>query len=383
MPRAPYARHSAPSPTKDPRLGPSALLRVFRIHQQLAGGRPVTAVSLARDLEVSDRTIKRDIETMRHQFGAPIAWDPSTQGYAYEAAFEFFPLLRLGADEAPALEMAGATFAAWRGTPLGAALYSALEKISHVVAGAVEVPAVDVAALIDEPADDAGLGERRWFAIALEAIKRQRVLRIHYLKARAREAETRTVHPLFLSHLDHRWVLLAFDPARDDVRHFVLGRFQDAQVTAHHFTPPAGFDPSRHLQGSMGRFAGKAEIEVRVRFDALVAPYLREHPWHRSQELTARPDGGIEATFRLNNLLDIERRVLACGRHAEVLAPAELRATIQAEVEKMHATYSSPAVERGPGAVRVAAPAAPFYQRKPPPGASGVPPPVITSPSNP
>lgn len=384
MPRTPYARRSASLPNEEHRFGPSALQRAFHIHQVLAQGRPVTAARFARNLGVSDRTIKRDIEAMRHHYGAPIAWDSCNRTYAYERDFEFLPLVRIGADEALALEMAGATFAAWRGTPLGAALYSALKKISHVVAGAVEVPAVDVAALIHQSDDgDGGFGERRWFAIALEAIKRRRILRIHYLKARAHETEARTVHPLFLSYLDHRWVLLAFDPKRADIRHFVLGHFQDAQVTAHHFAPPADFDPSRHLQGSMGRFAGNADIEVRVRFDAVVAPYLRERPWHRSQQLRPRLDGGIEAIFRLNNLLDIERRVLACGSHAEVLAPAELRATIRTEVERMHAIYSSPAVEREPAAVRVAEPAAPFSQRKPPAGTSGVPPPVLASPPHP
>ena len=341
----------------------------------------MTAVSFARELEVSDRTIKRDIETMRHHYGAPIGWDPSSQTYAYEADFEFLPLLQLGADEALALEMAGATFAAWRGTPLGAALYSALEKISHVVAGAVSVPAVDVAALVHNTDEsDRDFGERRWFAIALEAIKRRRVLRIRYVKARAHEAETRTVHPLFLCYLEHRWVLLAFDPTRDDVRHFVLGRFQDAQVTAHHFTPPAGFDPSARLQGSMGRFAGEAEIEVRVRFDSVVVPYLRERPWHRSQELRPRPDGGFEATFRLNNLIDIERRVLACGSHAEVLAPVELRETIRAEAAKLNAIYASPAEGCDGATLRVAESDASHFGRKRPAGTSGVPPRVIPSP---
>lgn len=380
MPCTPYARRSSRVPLDEHRLGPSALRRVFHIHQRLSQGRPVTAVSLARELEVSDRTIKRDIETMRDGFGAPIAWEACTQTYAYERDFEFLPLVRLSADEALALELAGATFGPWRGTPLGAALRGALEKISHVLGDSVSVPAVDVAALVYDGEDTGSdLSERRWFAVSLEAIKRRRALRIRYLKARAREAERRTLHPLHLAFLDRRWVLIAFDTTRRQIRHFVLGRFQDAQVTAHHFMPPADFDPRAHLRGSMGRFAGDTEVEVRVRFDAVVAPYLRERPWHRSQLLTEQPDGSIVATFRLNNLLDIERRVLACGSHAEVLAPAELRATIRAEVVKLYARYVSPAEEREPAAVRVAEPTAPFSQRKPPAGTSGVPPHLLGS----
>jgi len=338
MPRTPYARRSAPLPIEDHRLGPSALLRVFRIHQRLSGGRPVTAVSLAQELEVSDRTIKRDIESMRHHYGAPIGWDPSSQTYTYESDFEFLPLVRLAADEALALELAGATFGAWRGTPLGAALLSALEKIAYVVAGAVSVPAVDVAA-----------DERRWFAITLEAVKRRHELRISYLKPRAQEPETRIVHPLHLAYLDHRWTLIAHDPARRGLRNFVLGRFREAHVTAHHFAPPAGFDPKTYLSGSMGRFVSDAVFEVRVPFDAIVAPYIRERPWHRTQSLVEQSGGALVASYRLNNLVDIQRRILACGSHAEVLAPAELRETIRAEAAAMLEIHEKPPAAGTPG----------------------------------
>lgn len=310
----------------------------------------MTATSLARELEVSDRTVKRDIESMRYHYGAPIAWDPSSQTYSYEKDFEFLPLVRLGADEALALELAGATFGAWRGTPLGAALVSALDKIAHVVAGAVSVTGVDVAALVYEgDAQDGDAAERRWVAIALEAIHRRRELRIDYLKPRARKTETRVIRPLHLAHLDHRWTLIAFDPARQGLRNFLLGRFRDAKVTAHGFEPPPGFRAADYLHGSLGRFMGSDDVEVRVAFDAVVAPYLRERPWHRSQTIEERSDGAIEATFRLNNLIDVQRRILACGSHAEVLAPAELRESLRREATALAQTYEKPTPLGTPG----------------------------------
>ncbi len=319
-----------------PDCGRATLRRVLWIHERLGNEHTATAISLARELEVSERTIKRDLEFMRDQLGAPIEWDPSAHTYHYTRDCDILPLLRLDAGEALALALAGRTFAAWHGSPLGRSLTAALGKIAGVVGGAVSLPVSEVNRLVFQPDDTPGADEElRYFATTLEAIRRQRVLRLRYRKPGARSDETRSVHPLHLAHLDHRWVLVAHDPARAAPRNFLLQRIRHATATAAIFDPPAGFDLQAYLRGSLGRFTGDRDIEVRLVFSAALAPYLRERPWHSSQTLRDRPDGHVEATLRLNNLIDIQRRILACGRHVEVLAPAELRATIRAEAEAL------------------------------------------------
>lgn len=329
MPKSPALPPSRPAD-----CGRATLRRVLWIHERLGNQHPATAVSLARELETSERTIKRDILFMRDQLGAPIEWDGSAHTYAYTRPCDLLPLLRLDAGEALALALAGRTFAAWQGNALGRALTAALEKIAGVVGGAVSLPVSEISRLVSSPTETIGPDdELRWFATALEAIRRRRVLRIVYQKPRAgAAAETRLVHPLHLAVLDHRWVLITHDPARNDRRNFLLGRIRQAQATTTTFETPAGFDLSAYLRGSLGRFTGAGEeTEVRLAFDAELAPYLRERPWHSSQTIAARSDGSIEITLRLNHLTDLRRHILACGRHVEVLAPATLRETIRAE----------------------------------------------------
>jgi len=313
--------------------GRSTLRRVLFIHERLGNGHPATAVTLARELEVSERTVKRDVEFMREQLGAPIEWDAAEHTYTYARPCELLPLLRLDAGEALALTLAGSTFAAWHGTPLGRSLTAALNKIASVVGGAVSLPVSEIHHLVSHSAADGAIDdELRHFAPVLEATRRRRVLRIVYQKPkRGAVPETRLIHPLHLAHLDHRWVLIAFDPGRAAPRNFLLGRIQEATATAVAFAPPAGFNLQSYLRGSLGRFTGGEEKEVRLLFEADLGPYLRERPWHPSQRLVERTDGRVEATFRLNHLTDVTRRILACGRHVEVLAPAELRETIHQE----------------------------------------------------
>ncbi len=330
-----------------PDCGYSALRRIYFIHERLSGGRRANATDLGQALEVAARTVKRDIEFMRDQLGAPLEWEPSTGTYFYSRECDLLPLLRLEADEALALVLAGRTFAAWRGSPLGRALSAALGKIAGVVGGAVSLPADEISELVFQPEGAPGAdAEHRFFALALEAIRRRRELRIAYHKPGAKSAEQRLIHPLHLAFLDHRWMLVAFDPARRAPRNFLLSRLRSAEPTGARFKAPAGFDLKRYLRGSLGRFTGSTDHEVRIVFDATVAPYIRENPWHPSQTLRPLSGGRLEASFRLNNLIDIRRHILACGAHAELLSPEELRASLRSEISSMGIRYQA---NPGPG----------------------------------
>lgn len=321
--------------------GHSALARIVRIHERLGKEQQITAESIAREFEVSDRTIKRDIEFMRDRLGMPIVWDAVTHSYVCTHHHDLLPLLRIDADEALALALAGRTFAAWHGSPLGRALTAALEKIAPIIGGAVSLPVDALKNLLFAPDDPAADAEHRHFAMLLEAIHRRREVRLQYQKPKAHSAaEARVVHPLHLAFLDHRWMLIAHDVSRKAPRNFLLTRIRDAETTGPRFEPPPGFDAKTYLNGSLGRFTGETDYEVRIALDAVAAPYVRERPWHPSQAMTTRADGAMEVTLRLNNLIDIERRVLACGAHAEVLAPTELRKSIRAAATAMLAHYA-------------------------------------------
>lgn len=323
--------------------GRVALRRVLWIHERLGNERRANAATLARELEVSARTVKRDIEYMRDELGAPIEWQSATQTYCYARECDILPLLRLDAGEALALMLAGRTFAAWRGSSLGRALTAALEKIAGVVGGAISLPASEISDLVFQPDEGPEAdAEKRFFAVAIEAIRRRREMRLVYQKPGARQPGERTVHPLHLAFLDHRWVLVAFDPARSEPRKFLLARIKTARAGTKQFSPPADFDLRAYLGGSFGLFTGKKDWDVRVRFDEFAAPYIRERRWHPSQTIADRSGGGIEVALRLNNLIDVQRWVLGWGGHAEVLAPAELRNAVRREAAAMTALYPVP-----------------------------------------
>lgn len=321
--------------------GRASFERIIRLHERLSNDQPLNAESFAKEFGVSSRSIKRDIDFLRARLDVPIAWDASLGTYYYTRHCDLLPLLRIDASEALALAVAGRTFAAWAGSPLGAALTAALEKIASVVSGAISVPGDTLQGLVFAPADAAAEAEHRYFAMLLEAIRRRREMQLEYQKPRnATAVETRTVHPLHLAYLEHRWVLVAHDTVRDGPRNFLLARIRGAKFTSRLFEPPINFDLQRYLNDSFGRFSGRGTEQVRVAFDADVAPYLRERAWHASQQIIEREEGGIEASFQVSHLNDIERRVLACGAHAKVLAPKELCDRVKRAAAAMAALYA-------------------------------------------
>jgi predicted DNA-binding transcriptional regulator YafY len=88
----------------------------------------------------------------------------------------------------------------------------------------------------------------------------------------------------------------------------------------------AEFDAKRHLARSIGHFASKQDIEVRLAFAAKAVGYAQDGL--RRFELpkwTAMPDSRTELTLCVNNYSDIKNEILGYGQHVEVLAPDRLQ----------------------------------------------------------
>src|SRR4249920_1352969 len=69
------------------------LVRMLRIHDMLSGGRYPNCSGLAREFEVSAKTVQRDVDFMRDQLVLPIEYDRRRHGFAYSRPVGQFPLI--------------------------------------------------------------------------------------------------------------------------------------------------------------------------------------------------------------------------------------------------------------------------------------------------
>src|ERR1051325_10082876 len=82
------------------------------------------------------------------------------------------------------------------------------------------------------------------------------------------------------------------------------------------------------LRDSFGVHSGAAEHHVIIRFNELVADYIREKKWHASQQLKDLSNGGVELSLRLSSLVEVQRWILSWAGNAQVIAPAELKKAV-------------------------------------------------------
>src|SRR6266702_3021951 len=79
-----------PSPISPAPLSRNAGERMRKIHQLLAAAKYPNTVQLARQLEVDQKTILRDLDWMKTHENAPIAYDRARHGFYYTEPFEIF-----------------------------------------------------------------------------------------------------------------------------------------------------------------------------------------------------------------------------------------------------------------------------------------------------
>jgi predicted DNA-binding transcriptional regulator YafY len=192
--------------------------RLFAIVQYLRGRRLTTAAQLARWLEVSERTIYRDIAELGAS-GVPIDGEAGV-GYRIRAGFDLPPLM-FSFDEIDALVIGARFVEAWGGPKLAGGARSALAKI------AAALPSDKRVALERSPLFAPGFfidpkpGER--LDALRRAIAEQAFTDLEYKDA-AGEITDRRVRPLGLYFWGDAWTLAAWCELRQDFRNFRLDR---------------------------------------------------------------------------------------------------------------------------------------------------------------
>jgi predicted DNA-binding transcriptional regulator YafY len=208
--------------------------RLFQIVQYLRGGRLVTARRLSEWLEVSERTIYRDVLHLQTS-GVPIEGAAGV-GYVLKKGFDLPPLM-FSRDEIVALVAGARLIRAWGGASMARAAEEALVKIESVLPSdqkgrmaATEIHAID-GRLDDATRDRLDRVER--------AIDDRVRITFDYSDVNGC-ASSRTVRPLGLWFWGRVWTLAAWCELRDDHRLFRIDRIQTIHVHADRFNHEPG-----------------------------------------------------------------------------------------------------------------------------------------------
>ncbi len=220
--------------------------RLFEIVQQLRGDRLVTAGMLAEKLEVSVRTIYRDVRDLQAS-GVPIDGAAGV-GYLLRPGYQLPPLMFSSA-EIEALIVGARMVRTWAGRRLAASAAEALVKIGEVVPeermrSAERVPIYANNIRLDDH-------ERENLDVFGRAIDEREKISFDYCDSLGDDSQ-RTVWPLAMHFWGKVWTLAAWCELRDDFRTFRVDRADNVQMTGTKFERQKGRTLDDYL-GSMTR----------------------------------------------------------------------------------------------------------------------------------
>jgi len=307
----------------------------------------VTATELAQELEVSIRTIYRDVEALSAA-GVPVyATRGRTGGIALLDGYRT-RLTGLTADEADALFLAGVPGAA-ADLGLGSVLAATQLKLLAALPPELRERAARIRETfhLDAPGwlrdDDAP----PFLAPIAEAAWVRRRVEVRYERAN-RTVSDRVLEPLGLVLKAGTWYLVArpHPPDGRGARTYRVSRVHAAAMSAEGFERPAGFD----LEAFWADYQRGYEQRV-YRETALIrlSPEGRELlflvgtiPARRARAAMSEPDATGWTTTRLpiESVRHAQHALLQLGEYVEVLEPAELRASIAASAQALAARYA-------------------------------------------
>ena len=334
----------------------SKTARLYKIEMLIRQRGSVSFAELIEALEVSPATLKRDLEYLRDQLGAPIAYDRESRGYRFAGP---------GPGPGPA-QAAGAARHELPGLWFSEReLYSLL--MAHQLLSGLDADGMlirHLQPLLDRIHELLGPGGDRdskalmkrvkiigalrrpvppeHFERMGEALMHRRRLRMRYLTRARGEVGEREVSPQRLVHYRNTWYLDAWCHSRERLLRFALDAVQEASVLDQRAKDVAMRQVQAEMDTGYGIYAGGTRQVALLRFSAQAAPWISREEWHPEQQGRMLDDGSWALSLPYMDETELVMDLLRQGEQVQVLAPDSLRAAVQRRLAAALAVYASP-----------------------------------------
>jgi len=306
----------------------SRVHRLLRLITLLQGGRNYSAADLAGELEVSKRTVYRDLN-MLELAHIPYYFDPDTGGYRISGHF-FLPPINLTLAEALSmLAMSGRIAGAGNIPILGHGARAAVKlegALPHTIRGYVGSVLDKMRVSLGPLADHDGLDSQ--FDTLSGAVVDRRICVMSYHSVYEKKTIRLEIKPLKLLFMGRAWYLIAYSKMHRETRTFKLSRIEKIAVTQRVFTKPRDLDLDGHFGNAWSMIPEGKEYRVHLRFTPRVATNVSEVRWHKTQKTSVRDDGSLDYRVTVDGLGEITWWILGYGDEVEVISPVKLRKSV-------------------------------------------------------
>ncbi|RJQ14720.1 MAG: WYL domain-containing transcriptional regulator [Nitrospiraceae bacterium] len=293
---------------------------LITILNKLDRNEKVTVYSLINDIEVSERSVHRYLQTLQIA-GFPIHYDREKGTYRFVEGFSL-KKPNLSVEESLSFALAKNLLKNF-GTGIEKGLNSLEQRLDMKETGLPNY-------LIFKAAQPPALVTGNMSSLQ-HAITNFKTVAFAYKSVYSSKTISREIDPYYLFYNDDIWYLRGHCHLRNDFRTFALDRISSIKVLNKHFVP-VDISPEDELSNSFGSVIDGKPVDVVLRVDAAGKAFITRKKWHQSQKIKELKDGGIEVRFRVNGTEGIKTWIYRWLPHVEVIAPKKLRDTIYTEL---------------------------------------------------
>lgn len=304
--------------------------RLLFIDQELQQDRFPNCRTLAEKWEVSAKTIQRDIDYLRDQLSAPIAYDDQKHGFYYSEPSFRLPGLNVSESDLFAVCIAEKALRQFENTPLHSKLAGVFARIEASLPSQTHIdPSWVQERILFFEAPTTRMSQPTWETLA-SAIRFNQRVALSYSGPNEDGAITkRTVEPYYLVNFRNEWYLSSFCCKRKAIRTFAVSRIRSATPLNERFTFPESLSPDELFGDHFGIRWNAQWHDVAIHFTRSIAPYISERTWHPRQTLEHHKDGSVTLRFRTNHLDEVRNWILSWGADARALCPPTLSESIK------------------------------------------------------
>ena len=293
--------------------------RLFYILNLLRSRKNMNAQMLARECEVTERSIYRDLITLS-EANVPIYYDNgyklASENFLPPLNFDFdeYHLLRLALDSSP-LSKTGKYRETYR--KVKAKIDSCLsDNIRQQSKFSPETTQIDILVSYDIKQ------VARYFSIIEKAVSQSKRLKIKYASIKSGESE-RIVEPYFIVFRGNAFYFVAYCHLKEKLRTFRIDRIREIETLSDFFEKRDDVDASSYFKGSWQVYSGKP-VEVVVKLTGAAARVVTSSRHHPEERIEIVNDDEVIYKVVTRGVEEIRRWILGFGTEAEVIKPRKL-----------------------------------------------------------
>ena len=312
--------------------------RLYKIESLIRLRGQVSFAVLQEELGVSAATLKRDLDCLRVQLGAPIEYQRDVNAYAFgggstgdqRSRKHELPGLWFNERELYSLLMAHQLISGLDNEGmLSRHLQPLLDRIHELLGPGGQSDAkalmkrVKIISALRRPVAS------EFFECVGEALIRRRRLSMRYFTRGRGAVSERQVSPQRLVHYKNTWYLDAWCHTREKLLRFALDAIQAAELVDQRAKDVAQKQIEAEMDAGYGIYAGGTRQWATLLFSAQAAAWISREEWHPDQQGRWLDDGSYELTLPYVDETELVMDVLRQGEQVKVMQPSGLREAVR------------------------------------------------------